>query len=440
MQRNCLTDCDAMKYHYQSMQAPHLIVIGGGFAGLELIKKLNNKPVKVTVLDKNNFFNFQPLMYQVASGGLGPDAIAYPLRKIIGQMPNIAFRMAEVLEVKTQTQEVVTNIGTFTYDYLCIATGAQTNFFGNAALEKHSMQLKSIPDALDLRSDILQEFEKALSEKNADNIDRILNFVVVGGGPTGVETAGALAEIKKNVLPADYKELDAKKMQVHLIEAAPRVLAAMSEISSRKAKQFLEELDVKVQLNTSVQQYDATTGELTLSTGEILKTDTVIWSAGVKGKTIPGLPPETVVRGNRYAVNEYNQLQGFSNIFAIGDIAYLTTDAAYPNGHPMVATVAQQQGVLLGKNLLKLIAREPMKPYIYFNMGSMATIGRHKAVFEIFGIKMQGYLAWLGWMFIHLMLLVGFRNRLVVFLNWMWNYVSYQRAIRIITRPFVAKS
>ncbi|MES2560219.1 MAG: NAD(P)/FAD-dependent oxidoreductase [Bacteroidota bacterium] len=428
-----------MKYHYQSMQAPHLIIIGGGFAGVELIKKLNNQPIKVTVLDKNNYFNFQPLMYQVASGGLGPDAIAYPLRKIISTMPNIAFRMAEVLEVKTASNEVVTNIGNFSYDYLCLATGAQTNFFGNTELEKHSMQLKSIPDALDLRSNILQEFEKALSESGSGNLERILNFVVVGGGPTGVETAGALAEIKKNVVPADYRELDPEKMQVHLIEAAPRVLAAMSEISSTKAKQFLEQLGVKVQLNTSVQNYDGATGNLTLSSGEILKTDTIIWSAGVKGKTIPGIPQELVVRGNRYQVNAYNQLEGHPNIFAIGDIAYMTTDAAYPNGHPMVGTVAQQQGVLLGKNIRKMLHNKPMKPYTYLNLGSMATIGRHKAVFEIFGIKMQGYIAWLGWMFLHLMLLVGFRNRLVVLMNWMWNYVSYQRAIRIITRPFVSK-
>jgi NADH dehydrogenase len=421
------------------MQAPHLIIIGGGFAGLELIKKLRNQPIKVTVLDKNNYFNFQPLMYQVASGGLGPDAIAYPLRKIIAPMPNIAFRMAEVLSVDTSSQKVTTTIGDFAYDYLCIATGAQTNFFGNAELEKHSMQLKSIPDALDLRSDILQEFEKALSQSGSGNIERILNFVVVGGGPTGVETAGALAEIKKNVVPSDYSELDANKMQVHLIEAAPRVLSAMSEISSKKAKQFLEELGVNVQVNTSVQSYDAGSGNLTLSSGQVLKTDTVIWSAGVKGKTIEGIPVETIVRGNRYKVDTYNRVEGFDNIFAIGDIGYMTADKAYPNGHPMVGTVAQQQGVLLGKNIKRLLNKQEMKPYTYLNLGSMATIGRHKAVFEIFGIKMQGYIAWLGWMFIHLMLLVGFRNRLVVFLNWTWNYFSYQRAIRIITRPFVPK-
>lgn len=428
-----------MKHEYQNMQAPHLIIIGGGFAGLELIKKLNNKPIKVTVLDKNNYFNFQPLMYQVASGGLGPDAIAYPLRKIIGSMPNIAFRMAEVLEVIPIKNEVITNIGNFNYDYLCIATGAQTNFFGNIELEKHCMQLKSIPDALDLRSDILQEFEKALSESKTGDIERFLNFVIVGGGPTGVETAGSLAEIKKNVIPADYKEIDVNKMQVHLIEASPRILSAMSEISSKKAQQFLEEMGVNVQTDTAVQTYDAITGNLTLSNGQILKTDTVIWSAGVKGKTIPGIDNALIVRGNRYKVDAYNKIETLANIFAIGDIAYMTADEAFPNGHPMVGTVAQQQGKFLGKNLLKIIANQQPKPYKYFNLGSMATIGRHKAVFEIFGIKMQGYIAWVGWMFVHLMLLVGFRNRLVVFFNWMWNYVSYQRAIRIITRPYVPK-
>jgi NADH dehydrogenase len=229
-------------------------------------------------------------------------------------------------------------------------------------------------------------------------------------------------------------------MQVNLIEAAPRLLAAMSEISSTKAKQFLEELGVQVQLNTSVQNYDSITGNLSLSNGTVLQTDTIIWSAGVKGKTIPGIPPALIMRGNRYKVNEYNQLDGYENIFAVGDIAYMTSDKAFPNGHPMVGTVAQQQGVLMGKNILKLLRKEPMKPYTYLNLGSMATVGRHKAVFEIFGIKMQGYIAWLGWMFLHLMLLVGFRNRLVVLMNWMWNYVSYQRAIRIITRPFLGKN
>jgi NADH dehydrogenase len=423
---------------YRQSQLPHLVIIGGGFAGVELIKKLNGKAIKVTVLDKNNYFNFQPLMYQVASGGLGPDAIAYPLRKIIGSMPNVAFRMAEVTNLNMEVNQVETNIGTFQFDYLCIATGAQTNFFGNATLEKYCMQLKSIPDALDLRSDILQEFEKALHANGSE--ERILNFVIVGGGPTGVETAGALAEIKKNVLPSDYSELDASKMQVYLIEAAPRVLASMSEISSHKAKQFLEELGVNVLLNTSVKEYKFTSGELLLSNGDVLKTDTVIWSAGVKGKTIPGLPETIIARGNRYQVDAFNRIVGFENVFAIGDIAYMTSDKAYPNGHPMVGTVAQQQGKLMARNIINLMQGKPMKPYTYFNLGSMATVGRHKAVLEVFGIKLQGYLAWLGWMFLHLMLLVGFRSRIIVFTNWMWNYFTYQRAIRIITRPFIPKS
>jgi NADH dehydrogenase len=337
-----------------------------------------------------------------------------------------------------EVNQVETNIGTFQFDYLCIATGAQTNFFGNATLEKYCMQLKSIPDALDLRSDILQEFEKALHANGSE--ERILNFVIVGGGPTGVETAGALAEIKKNVLPSDYSELDASKMQVYLIEAAPRVLSSMSEISSHKAKQFLEELGVNVLLNTSVKEYKFTSGELLLSNGDVLKTDTVIWSAGVKGKTIPGLPETIIARGNRYQVDAFNRIVGFENVFAIGDIAYMTSDKAYPNGHPMVGTVAQQQGKLMARNIINLMQGKSMKPYTYFNLGSMATVGRHKAVLEVFGIKLQGYLAWLGWMFLHLMLLVGFRSRIIVFTNWMWNYFTYQRAIRIITRPFIPKS
>jgi NADH dehydrogenase len=354
--------------------------------------------------------------------------------------------MAEVERIDPDKQQVFTNIGPFDYDYLCVATGAQTNFFGNKELEKYCMQLKSIPDALDIRSDILQEFEKALSEsRTGGDVDRTLNFVIVGGGPTGVETAGALAEIRNNVLPSDYRELDPKKMQVYLVEAAPKLLSAMSEISSRKALEFLQELGVSVLLNTSVKTYDPVSGSLELSSGQILKTDTVIWSAGVKGKTIDGIPETSIARGNRYKVDAFNRVEGVNNIFAIGDIAYMTADKDYPNGHPMVGTVAQQQGKLLGRNIMKLIeakgdiSKADLKPYKYRNLGSMATVGRHKAVFESFGIKMQGYFAWLGWMFVHLMLLVGFRNRLVVFLNWTWNYFSYQRAIRIITRPFVPK-
>jgi NADH:ubiquinone reductase (H+-translocating) len=421
------------------VKKPHLVVIGAGFAGLEVIKGLRNQAVDITLIDKNNYFNFQPLMYQVASGGLGADAIAYPLRKITGSMKNVQTRMTEVLEIIPQENKLITPVGEIEYDYLCIATGAKTNFFGNRQLEQFSMQLKSIPDALDLRSDILQEFEKAANSKPGTDLTRILNFVVVGAGPTGVETAGALAEIKTNVLPADYKEINPQMMNVYLIEAAPRVLSSLSEVSSLKAKKFLEELGVKVMLNTMVESYDANSGELKLNNGNILLTDTVIWSAGVMGVTLKGIPEECVSRGNRYMVDEYNQLIGLKNVYAIGDVALMTSDKAYPNGHPMVGTVAQQQGRLFAANMIRLLKNKPLKAYTYKNLGSMATVGRHKAVVEIFGFKTQGYFAWLIWMFLHLMLLVGFRNRLVVFVNWMWNYLSYDRAIRIITRPFEQK-
>lgn len=424
-----------MKDTFYTLTSPHLVIIGGGFAGLELVKNLKNKDIRVTLLDKNNYHTFQPLLYQVASGGLGPDGIAYPLRKIVSACQNIIFRMAEVQQIIPVQNTVRTSIGDIQYDYLVIATGSTTNFYGNERLAKSSMQLKTIPDALDLRSDILQEFEKAVYAVTSDDKKQILNFVVVGGGPTGVETAGALAEMKNNVLPADYKELDPECMQVHLIESAPRVLATFSEASSKGALKFLTKLGVKVQLNTKVDDYDGQ--QLFLSTGEILRTDTIVWSAGVKGITIAGIPDTSISRAKRYKVNSSNLIEGFQNIYAIGDVAEMTSDTKFPNGHPMVAPVGIQQAQLLAKNIFKIIKAEQTTPFKYFDKGNMATVGRHKAVLDAFGINMQGYIAWLAWMFLHLMLLVGFRNRLVVFINWMWNYLSYQRAIRIIIRPFV---
>ncbi|GAB1449349.1 MAG: NAD(P)/FAD-dependent oxidoreductase [Bacteroidia bacterium] len=423
--------------NYQQLKSPHLIIIGGGFAGIELVKQLSGKPIKVTLIDKNNYHTFQPLLYQVASGGLGPDAIAYPLRKLIGRIPNIAFRMAKVEEIQLENQLVRTDIGDFSYDYLCIASGSATNFFGNKELQENSMELKSIPQALDLRSKILQEFEKAVSGTESGKLERILNFVVVGGGPTGVETAGALAEIRKHVLPSDYTELDKTLMQVHLVEASERVLAAMSENSSQKAKEFLEQLGVKVHLKTAVQSYDGQL--LKLSDGRTMETNTLIWAAGVKGEVPAGIEASNLGRGNRILVNGFNQINGYENAFAVGDVAFMSADEKYPNGHPMVAPVAVQQASLFAKNLQRKLAGQDLVAFRYFDKGSMATVGRHKAVLESFGIKMQGYLAWLGWMFLHLMLLVGYRNRLVVFVNWLWNYLSYQRAIRLITRPYTGK-
>jgi NADH dehydrogenase len=330
---------------------PKVIIIGAGFGGLALINKLKNKPVEVTVFDKNNYHLFQPLLYQVATGGLSPDAIAYPVRKITGKTNNISFRMAEVAEIVTSENKVRTAEGDYYYDHLVIATGAQTNFFGNEQLEKHCMQLKSINTALDIRSDILEEFEKGVTHNSEEELKHILNFVVVGGGPTGVELAGALAEMKRNVIKADYgKDLDKEKMMVHLVESGNEVLGTFSDSLSKKAMKALEELGVKVWLNTRVETYDGKT--LQLNNGTNILTDTVIWAAGVKGKIINGIDGACIGRGGRIKINEYMQVSGYKNIYAVGDVAIMNGDKKYANGHPMVAPVAQQQAALLAKNIL----------------------------------------------------------------------------------------
>lgn len=411
---------------------PMVVIIGGGFAGLNLAKKLAYKRFRVYVLDRNNYHTFQPLLYQVATGGLGSDAIAYPLRKIIGKLPNVAFRMANVTKIEPDKNKVITDVGDFNYDYLVIASGSNTNYFGNKTLEVQSLPLKSVPEALNIRSYILQEFEKALVNKDLSQKKRALNFVIVGGGPTGVELAGAMAEIRKNVIPKDYRELDAEHMTINLIEAGPRILAAMSEKSSKEAQEFLENLGVNILLNTAVTSYE--NDELSLSTGNKMETDTVIWSAGVKGQIINGFNEESLFK-SRYLVNDFNQITGLNNVFAIGDVACIKS-AEYPNGHPMVAPVAIQQADHLSKNLSKIAANKSMIPFKYFDKGSMATIGRNKAVVDLPFLHFKGWFAWYVWMFVHLMMLVGFRNRFMVFMNWAWNYITYERAIRLIIRPY----
>jgi NADH:ubiquinone reductase (H+-translocating) len=414
---------------------PHVIIIGAGFGGLALIKKLRNTEVDVTVFDKNNYHLFQPLLYQVASGGLSPDAIAYPVRKITGSTNNVSFRMAEVVKVMSSENNIKTTIGDYHYDYLVIATGAQTNFFGNVSLEKHCMQLKSISTALDIRSDILEEFERGVIQKNEEELKHILNFVVVGGGPTGVELAGALAEMKRNVIKADYgRELDKNKMQVHLIESGDNILSMFHHSLSNTALESLKKLEVQVWLKTRVESYDGKV--LQLSNGTNILTDTVIWAAGVKGKGIAGIAPESIGRSNRYKINNLMQIDGFKNIFAVGDVAIMNGDTKYPDGHPMVAPVAQQQAALLANNILREQKGEAAKMFSYFDKGTMATIGRHKAIVEGFGLRLSGVLAWFAWMALHLMILVSFRSKFIVFTNWMWNYITYQRHIRLIIRPF----
>lgn len=423
-----------MHLELPTSEYPRVVIVGGGFGGIELAKKLRNKPFQVVMLDKHNYHTFQPLLYQVATGGLEPDSIAFPLRKIFKAQKNFIFRVAKVEEIIAAENKIKTTIGEINYDYLVIATGSTSNFFGNKEIEQNAMPMKSIPEALDLRSLILQNLEKALIETDKTAYETLLNFVVVGGGPTGVETAGALAELKLHVLPNDYPELDIHKANIYLIESSEELLDVMSDQASIKSKEFLEKMGVIVMNNTRVQSYDGKT--VMLNNGNSIPSSTVIWSAGVKGQVLPGLTPESIVRGNRLKVNDCNLINGYKNIYAIGDVAAMITEDT-PNGHPGVAPAAIQQGKHLAKNLLNIAQNKPTEAFKYFDKGAMATIGRNKAVVDLHKIRFQGVFAWFTWMFVHLMTLVGFRNKLVVFVNWVWSYFSYDRGTRLIIRTFV---
>lgn len=416
-----------------SNKLPKILIIGGGFGGIQIAKKLKNKAVEVLMLDRHNYHTFQPLLYQVATGGLEPDSIAFPLRKVFKGQSNFTFRVADVSEIVTSENKVITDIGEFTYDYLVLATGSETNFFGQKEIEHFAMAMKTVPEALNLRSLILQNFEEAVSETNPDKKEALMNFVVVGAGPTGVETAGALSELKNHVLPNDYPELDISKMNIYLIEGEPRVLAPFSTQASAKAKEFLEKMGVKIFLHSRVNAYDGQ--KITYNDTLTIPTKTVIWGAGVKGALIPGLDKAEIVRGGRIKTNEINLIAGYQNIFAIGDLAYMETKD-FPHGHPGVAQTAIQQGQQLGVNLINIINKKTTKPFWYFDKGSMATIGRNKAVVDLKFWRFQGFFAWLTWMFIHLLFLVGFRNKLVTLINWIVNYFSYDRGTRVIIRKF----
>lgn len=417
---------------------PRIVIIGGGFAGIALAKELSKQELQVVLLDKHNYHTFQPLLYQVSTGGLEPDSIAYPIRKILKDFPNFYFRLAKVQEINSESKKVLTNIGELKFDYLVIASGSTTNYFGNASIEANSMTMKTIPQSLNLRSLILENFEDALLTSDLHERNALMNFVIVGAGPTGVELAGALAEIKKGILPKDYPDLDTRLAQINLIQSGDRILKEMSEKASKKAEDFLEDLGVHVWKNVRVTGYDGKV--VTTTTDLTFETATMVWAAGVKGATIKGLDAEPFVsKGNRILVNEFNQVKGFDHIFAIGDVAQAETED-FPLGYPMMAQPAIQQGKQLGENIVRLlIENKPMKPFVYKDKGSMATIGRNKAVVDLKRFKFQGVFAWYVWMFVHLFFIIGFRNRLIVFVNWVYNYIRFDREARLIIRPYKKK-
>jgi NADH dehydrogenase len=366
----------------------------------------------------------------VATSGLETNSIVAPFRKLFGNQSDFYFRLGDVKNIKPEENYIETSIGGVKYDYLVIASGATTNFYGMSEVEKNASSMKTIVDATKLRNKIIRQLEYALLTSDEEVMNSLMDFVIVGGGPTGVELAGALTELKKNVFPKDYKELDMREMDIHIVEASPRLLNGMSAQAGTKALEFLTEMGVKVHLGTAVKSYDGY--EVILSTGEKLISRSLIWAAGVKGNPIEGLNPEVITKGNRIQVDQFNRVKGYENIFAIGDVAAMDGDEKFPKGHPQMAPPAQQQGKLVAKNIKNIVNKRPLTPFQYFDKGSMATIGRHKAVVDMKGIRFQGFFAWYVWMFVHLMSIVGFRNKVFTFFSWMWNYFSFDRSNRLI--------
>lgn len=408
-----------------------IVIIGGGFAGLEMAKKIDKKQYQVVLLDKNNYYQFQPLFYQVASAGLEPSSISYPLRKMFQKQSSFHFRMCEAKQVIPKENKLETSIGYIIYDYLVIATGCDTNYFGNDSLKETTFALKTVSESLLLRNRILMSFEQAVDAHNDEELQEALSFVIVGGGATGVELAGALADMKKSILPKDYPEIDFNKMSIHLVDASPRLLAAMSEVASEKAAQTLKDRDVILHQNVSVKSYSEPIVEL--SNGTCLKSYNVIWVAGVKANSLAGLEETSYNRG-RLVIDEYNQVAGHDNIFAIGDTSLLISDTT-PKGHPQVAQVAIQMAKCLAKNLNgKLKGKTPTK-FVYSDRGSLATIGRNAAVADLGKFRFGGRVAWWLWLWVHILSIVGMRNRISVFIDWVWSYLNYDVSLRLLIRP-----
>ncbi|MDY0104173.1 MAG: NAD(P)/FAD-dependent oxidoreductase [Lentimicrobium sp.] len=412
-----------------------LVVIGGGFAGLKLVEKLKGSDFQIVLIDRNNFHQFQPLFYQVATAGLEPSAIAFPLRRMFQKSHQVIIRLTEVKNISVETKTIHTDAGDLTYDLLVMATGAATNFFGMQQIQERAFGMKTVGEALGIRNTILKNYELALIANSELERNALMNIVIVGGGPTGVELSGALADMRKYVLPKDFPDLDFRHMQIFLVEASPQLLNGMSQKSSAKATHFLKKLGVNVLTDAQVTGYEK--NKVTLKNGNILDSKTVIWAAGVSGDLPPGFTEEQTGKAYRLKVDPFNRLNGLQDVFAIGDIALMDTPDT-PHGHPQVAQVALQQAKNLASNLRR-INKNTWKPFRYTNKGSMATIGRNKAVVDLPFIRFQGAFAWFVWMFVHLISIIGVKNKLFIFINWVWNYVTYDQSLRLIIRQHIPK-
>jgi len=412
---------------------PRVLIVGGGFAGLALARGLRKEKVQVVLVDRNNFHQFQPLLYQVATSGLEPDSIVFPFRKQIAAYGNVVFRMANVIEIKAEENTLVLDKGSIEYDYLVLATGTATNFFGLEHVKKWSLGLKDIRDSLNIRHNMLQNLEQAAITCDPEERDALTNFVIVGGGPAGVEMAGALAEFCRYILPKDYPEYPPEIMKIFLIEASDRLLSVMSDKASRKTLQYLRDLNVSVILNELVVDYDGRT--VVTKSGRKIEARNLIWTAGVTGQLPGGIGKEHLVRGNRIKVDENLRIPAYDNIFAMGDIAAMITPET-PHGHPQVAQPAIQQGKYLARAIPNIIKNRPNKPFVYKDKGALATVGKRKAVADIKKFKFAGYGAWLLWSLVHIMSISGFRNKLLVGVNWALSYFSYEKSNRIIIRNY----
>lgn len=412
---------------------PRVIILGGGFGGVEAARQFKNKEVEVLLIDRNNFHTFQPLMYQVATGTLAADAISFPLRKMFKAQNNFRFRMAEVLHIDATQKIVQTSVGDYDYDYLILATGATSNFFGNKDVEKFALPMKSIHEALNIRSYVLQNLEEAVLHKNNKEREPYLNFVVVGGGPTGVELSGAIAEIQLHMLKKDYPELLENEMKVYLVEGSGKILAALSEKSSADAYRYLTELGVHIKLDTQVVNYDG--NKITFSNGESIASKTVIWGAGVMGQFPSGIAADTIQRGNRIKTNGQCQVDALDQVYAIGDVAAMITEST-PRGLPGVAPAAQQQGKYVANHILNTMNALPNEDFVYTDKGAMATVGRNRAVVDLGKLHIKGFVAWLIWMFIHLVSIFGFRNKVVTFVNWAIKFLTKNSGIRLILNKY----
>ena len=427
-----------MSCNIPKTEKKRVVIVGGGFGGLKLAQKLKNSNFQVVLVDKNNYHQFPPLIYQVASSGIEPSSIAFPFRRLFQRRKDFYFRLAEVLSIMPEEKIIQTSIGKLSYDYLVLAAGTTTNFFGNKEIEEESIPMKTLSESMGLRNAILDNFERALTCATEKERQELLNVVIVGGGATGVEIAGALSEMKNFVLPKDYPDLPNSLMNIYLIESQSRLLAAMSEKSSARVLKYLRSMGVNVLLNQRVTDYKDNT--VFINDGSTIATRTFIWVTGVAAQKVDKMPTESIGRGGRILVNEYNQVQGLQDVYSIGDQCLMpNADPAWQNGHPQLAQVAIQQGKLLASNLIRLDKGKELKPFRYKNLGTMATVGRNKAVAEFVGIKMGGFFAWLMWLVVHLRSILGVKNKFIVFFNWMINYFSYGQSLRLIMYAKKAK-